>query len=248
MELYDEELEQETFSLLGIHTLQELEPVISGPEDMAQCLYRIVVELLEKGKIIVTLGGEHSLSLGTIRGYQEKYPDISILQLDAHADLRDSYQGSSFNHATVMRRIRTEFPHIPVVSVGIRSMSAEEATYIRERGVLIFSAQDFISAQDNCTDRIIEGLSPQVYITIDLDVLDPSIMPAVGTPEPGGLGWYQLLRLLKTISQAREVVGFDMVELAPIPGLIHPDFLAAKLVYKLIGYIGGSLHQANPGL
>jgi agmatinase len=216
MELYDEELEQETFSLMGIHTMEEVEPIMTGPEDMAQKLYEIISALLRKDKIAVTLGGEHSLSFGTIKAHQEKYPHMSILQLDAHADLRDSYQNSTFNHATVMRR---------VLDAHAKALPWP-----------IFFARD-LPLSENWIDEILANLSDQVYMTIDLDVLDPSIMPAVGTPEPGGLTWYQILALLHSISRAKQVVGFDMVELAPIPGLIHPNFLAAKLVYKLIGYI-----------
>jgi agmatinase len=236
MELYDEELEQETFSLIGIHTMEEVEPVMTGPEDMAQILYEITSGLLRKDKIVVTLGGEHSLSFGPIKAYQEKYPDISILQLDAHADLRDSYQNSTFNHATVMRRILEIHPETPLVPIGIRSLSMEEADFVKQSRRPIFFARD-LPTPENRIDEILAHLSPQVYMTIDLDVLDPSIMPAVGTPEPGGLTWYQILTLLRSIAQSKQVVGFDVVELAPIPGLIHPDFLAAKLVYKLIGYI-----------
>jgi agmatinase len=236
MELYDEELEQETSAVIGIHTLEEVEPVISGPEEMVQVLCEIISDLLRKDKIVVTLGGEHSLTLGAIRAYLKKYPDISILQLDAHADLRDSYQGSVFNHATVMRRIRTEFPATPILPVGIRSMSAEEAHFINDRNLPIFSVQTLLT-QDKGIESILAGLTPQVYITIDLDVFDPSIMPAVGTPEPGGLSWYQMLNLVRTITAQKQVVGFDIVELSPIPGLIHPDFLAAKLIYKIIGYL-----------
>lgn len=236
MELYDEELEQETFSLMGIHTMDEVEPMMTGPEDMAQRVYGLASDLLIKDKIVVTIGGEHSLSFGSIKAYREKYPDMSILQLDAHADLRDSYQNSTFNHATVMRRILEAHPDTPLVPVGIRSLSGEEAAFAKGLRYPIFFARDLHNLE-NRIDEILANLTGHVYMTIDLDVLDPSIMPAVGTPEPGGLTWYQILTLLRSIAQAKQVVGFDVVELAPIPGLIHPDFLAAKLVYKLIGYM-----------
>jgi len=236
MELYDEELGQETFSLMGIHTMEEVEPIMTGPGDMAQRLYELTWDLLRKDKIVVTLGGEHSLSFGPIKAYREKYPDMSILQLDAHADLRDSYQNSTFNHATVMRRILEAHPDTPLVPVGIRSLSAEEATFAKGLRWPIFFARD-LPIPENRIDEILANLTSKVYITIDVDVLDPSIMPAVGTPEPGGFTWQQTLTLLRSIAQAKQIVGFDLVELSPIPGLIHPDFLAAKLVYKLIGYI-----------
>jgi agmatinase len=236
MELYDEELDQETFSLMGIHTSEEVEPVMSGPKDMAQILYELVSDLAKREKIVVTLGGEHSLSFGPIKAYKEKYPDISILQLDAHADLRESYQNSSFNHATVMRQILKTYPELPLVPVGIRSLSVEEADFVKKAGLPVFFAQD-LPPLENLSDKILTYLTGHVYITIDVDVLDPSIMPAVGTPEPGGLTWQQILALLRSIAKARQIVGIDVVELAPIPGVIHPDFLAAKLLYKLIGYI-----------
>jgi agmatinase len=181
----------------------------------------------------VLLGGEHSISLGLVRALKNTIPDLGVLQLDAHADLRDSYQGSVFNHACVARRIQEL---CPLVQAGIRSISQEEWTFLQDSGVTSFFARD-MCARDEWMSKLIEKLPQKIYITIDLDVLDPSQMPAVGTPEPGGMFWYELLHLLRLVSAQRQIAGFDIVELCPLPGNPGPDFLAAKLCYKLLGYI-----------
>jgi agmatinase len=232
MELYDEELEQESF-LTGIHTLPPLEVEAGGPEAMTDAVHRVIAGLLKAGKIPVLLGGEHSLSVGAVRAMKEAYPDISVLHLDAHADMRDTYQGTPYSHACAGRRMSE---CCPLVQIGIRSMSAEEAEFIKKRPVKTYSA-DFISGNDAWKDHIREELRGDLYISLDLDVLDPSVMPSTGTPEPGGLQWKELLDLLREVTGRGNVRGFDVVELSPIPGLVAPDFLAAKLVYKMIGYI-----------
>jgi agmatinase len=162
------------------------------------------------------------------------------LQFDAHADLRDTYQGTPYNHASVLRRI-SEL--VPAVQVGIRSLSREEADWVKARGKKLFYAAEVLTSPAIATE-IGDALTDDVYITICLDGLDPSIMPAVGTPEPGGLGWYDVLRIVRRVAETRHVVGFDVVELFPMPGNIAPDFLAAKLVYKVLGYCAkfGKLH------
>jgi agmatinase len=164
---------------------------------------------------------------------REKFPGISVLQLDAHADLRNYYQCSPYSHASVGRRI-SEL--CPLIQAGIRSMSAEEAAFMKESAIRTFSA-DFILEEQQWWEKIAETLSGDVYITIDIDVLDPSIMPATGTPEPGGIYWKDILRLVRAVSSRCRVRGFDVVELSPIPGMVAPDFLAAKLVYRIIGYL-----------
>lgn len=193
-----------------------------------------VKEVLQNQKIPVVLGGEHSLSEQAIKSVKEKYPDLSVLQLDAHADLRQSYQGRQDSHACVMRRV---LDICPIVQAGVRSLSKEEYDlavssgqidkihFINDQGAMLNSAS------------IIGQLSNNVYITIDVDVLDPSIMPSTGTPEPGGMLWNEILGLLKTVCREKNVVGFDVVELSPRKGEIAPDFMAAKLVFKLMGYI-----------
>lgn len=232
LELYDLELDREIYQV-GIHTLPEVQPEMTGPERMVQRVYNIAKELLDENKMLLMLGGEHSLTLGVVKAYRERYEALSVLHLDAHADLRDSYLGTKFTHATVMRRV---YELCPIVPVGIRSLSQEERKFIGEVGIKPFYAKDLISGEDSI-QPIIASLSSDVYITIDLDVLDPSIMSAVGTPEPGGIGWYELLGLLREVAQSRHVVGFDLVELCPGEGPLSCAFLAAKLAYKLIGYI-----------
>jgi agmatinase len=232
MELYDEELRKETY-LDGIHTLYPLESDARGPAEMIASVRGKIVHVLSFDKIPVMLGGEHSISFGAVQAMTEKYAHISVLQLDAHADLRDSYQGSPYSHAAVARRIAEI---CPLVQAGIRSMSAEEAAFMADGKVQTFFA-DFILEERNWQEKICESLSGDVYVTIDLDVLDPAVMPATGTPEPGGMNWRELLGLLKKVSRRCRIRGFDVVELSPIPGIVAPDFLAAKIVYRLMGYI-----------
>ncbi len=194
-------------------------------------------------KIPVILGGEHTVTIGAVRAMKERYPDIAVLQLDAHADMRDIYQGSPYSHACVGRRI---WEISPLVQVGVRSMSAERAAFIEERGIKVFPP-DFREENSNWVKIISENFTKDVYITVDLDVLDPSIMPATGTPEPGGLYWKDILRLIREIAGRCTVREFDIVELAPIPGMIAPDFTAAKLAYRVMGYINGRC-SASPVL
>jgi len=232
LELYDLELERETYQV-GIHTLPEVQPDMTSPENMTQRVYTVAKELLDKNKMVLMLGGEHSLTLGMVKAYRETYEALSVLQLDAHADLRDSYLGTRFSHATVMRRV---CELCPIVPVGIRSLSDEEHRFIVEAGIKPVYAKGLTLTGDSI-GQIIASLSNEVYITIDLDVLDPSIMSAVGTPEPGGLGWYELLGLLREVAQRKRIVGFDLMEFCPSEGPLACAFLAAKLAYKLIGYI-----------
>ncbi len=236
MELYDEELGVETY-LSGIHTMAPLEIDARGPEVMARIVRGEVARVLSAGKIPVVLGGEHSVSIGAVQAAREMYPSLSVLQLDAHADLRDSYQNASFSHASVGRRI---LEICPLVQVGIRSMSLEEARFIEHNKINSFPP-DFIH-NDDPVKKICENLSKDIYVTCDLDVLDPSIMPATGTPEPGGILWNDLIRLIREVSEHCTIRGFDIVELCPIPGMVAPDFTAAKLVYRIMGYI----NRINP--
>ncbi len=232
MELYDEELCSETFKA-GIHTLPPLAIEAGGPAEMTDAVYRCIADLLAVDKIPVVLGGEHSISVGAVRAMKEKYPALTVLHLDAHADLRDSYQGTPFSHACAGRRI-SEL--CSVVQAGIRSMSVEEARFLETGSMKAYSA-DFFYGNEEWKKIIAGQLSGDVYITLDLDVLDPSVMPSTGTPEPGGIQWRDLLSLLRDVAGRSRVRGFDVVELAPIPGMVAPDFLAAKLVYRMMGYI-----------
>ncbi|HHN47913.1 MAG TPA: agmatinase, partial [Bacteroidales bacterium] len=212
-----------------IHTA---EPVLENesPDAMVQAVHKEVKKYLNRNKFTVTLGGEHSVSIGAIQAHAKKFEDLTIVQIDAHADLRDEYMGSKYNHACVMARAKEI---APCIQIGIRSMSVEESFKL-EPG-RIFLARD-INDSENWKYDMLSTLSNNVYITFDLDALDPSIMPSTGTPEPGGLLWYETIEILRRISEKANIVGFDVVELAPNPIDKAPDFLAAKLIYKLLTY------------
>ena len=234
VELYDEELDLEPFRI-GVTTLAEIDVEPADMEAGLRRLEAVVAEASAKGMIPLTLGGEHSLTLAPVAALREVYPGMAVLQLDAHLDLRDAYQGTKLSHASVMRRIREL--GVPTVAVGIRSVSREEADYVHAEGAPVFLARE-IRARGLDISAILAALPNPVYITVDLDAFDPSEVPAVGTPEPGGLTWDEGLRLLRAVCERRQVVGCDIVELCPIPGQPASDFFAAKLANKLIGYMG----------
>jgi agmatinase len=199
-----------------------------------------VHDLIEKDKTVVCIGGEHTISIGPVRAFSERYPDLSILQLDAHSDLREEYEGNRYSHACVMARIY-EF-NKNIVQVGIRSQCRDEVDFIRQKKIDTFYAFDLKNGRygpDRYAwhDAVIGSLRENVYLTIDCDFFDPGLMPAVGTPEPNGFEWHETVTFLRSLSERRRIVGFDITELSPIPGLIHPQFIVAKLIYKLIGYI-----------
>ncbi|GAB4277596.1 MAG: agmatinase [Candidatus Rifleibacteriota bacterium] len=235
VELFDLDLQCEPL-LKGVHTLPELEPDMQGPEKTLGNIENAIRAVVADGKFPVVLGGEHSITTAPVKVIREKYEDtLSVLQLDAHSDLRDSYENTPFNHASVMRRI---FDLVKLTQVGIRNTCADEMQFIRETGHDgIFWAHDICTGDDSWIDRVLQRLTKNVYITVDLDAFDPSIMPAVGTPEPGGMLWYQTLKLLNRVIDEKNVVGFDVVELCPIPGNIASDFFAAKLIFKMLGRI-----------
>ena len=234
MELYDEELKKETY-LAGIHTTLPVAIDARGPKNMVNSVRKKISRIASLNKIPVMLGGEHSVTLGAVQAVIEKYPELTVLQFDAHADLRDTYQGSPYSHACVARRI-SEI--CPLTQVGIRSMSKEEGEFLPKSKVKSYSA-DFVLENKNWAETVCKDLKGDIFITIDLDVFDPSIMPATGTPEPGGLYWKDILHLLKLVSASCNIRGFDVVELAPLPGVVAPDFMAAKLIYRTMGYITG---------
>jgi len=227
LEFYDDELDVISCEA-GIHTLNALK-TREKPELVIGEVYTAFKKLIKDGKFPVMLGGEHSISSGAVKALKEKYSDLSVLQLDAHTDLRDSWEGTKYSHACVMARV---IEICPAVQVGIRARDYDEKDINKEN---IFFAKDIVDS-DDWMDEAVDKLSDNVYITFDLDAFDPSIMPSTGTPEPGGLQWYQTLRFLRKVFAKKNVVGFDVVELAPIDNMIAPDFLAAKLVYKIIGY------------
>ncbi len=234
MELYEEETDAEVYKI-GIHTLVEFTPR-QTPEAMSNALYEETKNLLKAEKFLCMLGGEHSVSAPVIRAHAEKFHNISILQIDAHADLRDEYDGTPYSHASIMARCVKDL-RIPAVQVGIRSISAEEARSL-DSGIptKIFWAKDIVGRTD-WIDAAIDSLTENVYLTIDIDGLDPSLVPTTGTPEPGGLGWYEILALIRRLAEKRRVVGMDLVEFSKTDNSDAPAFLCAKLVYKTLAYI-----------
>jgi len=226
MELYDLECSCD-ISKVGICTLDELEPSMASPERTIARVEDAVGSIIEKNKFPVMFGGEHSLTLGAVRALLKKYPKLSVLHIDAHADMRDDYEDTKFNHACAMRRVREL---CPAVSVGVRSISEEEIEFVKKAKPRIFYGRSFDARE------VLKGLGNEVYVTLDLDAFDPSIMPAVGTPEPDGLLFDEVSTLVREVAAKRQVVGFDVMELAPIPGMVAPDFLAAKIAYRMIGY------------
>ena len=197
-------------------------------------MHKEVSGFLKSGKFTVVLGGEHTVSIGSVKAHAEKFKGVSVLQLDAHSDLRQEYLGSKYNHACAMARIR-EF--CPIVQVGIRATDISELEYMDRKDV--FLAEDIFCRKEygnyKWVDKAVKRLNENVYITVDLDVFDPSIMPGTGTPEPGGLGWYDVLMLVKKTMMQKNVVGFDIVELCPNEGRVS-EFTAAKLLYKMLSY------------
>jgi agmatinase len=228
MELYDIETDSEVY-LQGIFTDQAIEGE-SFVERIIEAVAERVTAYISKGKFVVVIGGEHSVSIGATRAHVEKCSKLGVLQLDAHLDLRDEYNGSRYSHACVMARAREL---CPIVQVGIRSMDASEKPFID--GGNVFFAKD-IFGDTGWVEKVAARLPEKVYVTIDLDVFDPSIMSSTGTPEPGGLLWHDVLGLLREVFESKEVVGFDVVELCPDERNKAPDFLAAKLIYKLLSY------------
>ena len=232
VETFDEELRFEAYKA-GICTLDQMQISTSDPQRMLEKIHQATKELINKGKKVVMIGGEHTVSIPAVKAFCEKYSPLSVLQMDAHADLRDSYQENKFSHACVMRRIG-ELSHF--VGVGIRNLSEAEHKFIQQNKIDVFFAQE-LRNNDRWKEKVLSKLGSDVYLTFDLDVFDPSIMPAVGTPEPGGLLWYETLEFLKELVYEKNLVGFDVVELCPIPGLVAPDFLVARLIYKIISYM-----------
>lgn len=230
MELYDIETDSSLYRV-GIHTAKAIQATSS--EAMRSELFRRTTEYLKQGKFVVTIGGEHSISYAPIKAHVDKFPGISVLQIDAHADLQEAYEGNPWSHASVMARVR-EIPNLAsITAVGIRSMSEEEAR-VMDRKRTFFG--HMLDSSTRWIDQVVDQLSEQVYITFDLDGFDSSLMPSTGTPEPGGLHWNQAMTLMKKVAEKKQIVGFDVVELCPSPANLAPDYLAAKLVYKILSY------------
>ncbi|MEO0406760.1 MAG: agmatinase [Cyanobacteria bacterium P01_A01_bin.135] len=240
VEYYDDEWEQE-FWPVGIYT----HPPIADsrrssaealtPEVMMEQVQQVAADLIRTGKFVIALGGEHSITVGLVAAYQQTTSEpFTVVQIDAHSDLRHSYEGSIYNHACVMRRVVDR--GVPTVHVGIRSLCQEEATLIRDRRLPVFWGRQ-LAQQPQWGEQVVTAIPTQrVFLTIDLDGLDPSLMPGVGTPEPGGLSWYGLLGFLRQLFAAKTIIGADVMELAPLTDSVVSQFTAAKLTYKLVGY------------
>ena len=231
LEEWDIELERDV-STVGIYTTQEIEPHTAGPEEMIERVQRVASHFIAQDKLVVLLGGEHTITVGGVSAALERHADLTVLYLDAHTDLRNEYMGSRWNHACVARRLHER---APVVQVGVRSMSQDEARFICDNDIHVFTWPPSMGIEELAAN-VIERLGTKVYVSVDLDVLDPSIMSAVGTPEPGGMLWSEATRLLRLVSESRRIVGFDVVELSPNEGPDACAFITAKLLYKLIGY------------
>lgn len=231
LEDYDIELDRD-ISEIGIHTTPALQPDVSSPKMMIRSVRSAITAAAGQGKLIAMLGGEHTITIGAVQAFADLYPDLSVLYLDAHADMRHCYMGTHWGHASVARRIHDI---CPVMQIGVRSISSEEMQFVRDNAVPMY----FWQASNNLDEiaaLALANLSDNVYISIDLDVFDPSVMSAVGTPEPHGMLWGEATELLRKICVQRNIVGFDLTELSPEEGPVACAYTAAKLAYKLIGY------------
>lgn len=244
VEFYDEELDRELCFDVGIATARSLSFGTKKKKVNKEALTYIenkVAELLADDKFVAVLGGEHSISSAPIAAFLKKYPGLSILQFDAHSDFRDEFEGNKYSHASVMARVGEFLDPSKIVQVGIRAQAKEEAIYIQEQGVSTYYAHEirqgkFTRVLKHWEDQIIDKLSENVYITFDVDYFDPSIIPATGTPEPNGMNWHETMNILQRLGKKKNIVGFDIVELAPIKGLHHPDMSIARLAYKIMNY------------
>lgn len=240
LEFFDDELEWDVSQHVKFVVEEDLLPEASGPADMMAKVRDTASKLLESGDFILALGGEHSLTAPLVQVYKQYYNNLHVVQIDAHCDLRDTYQNSPHSHACAMRRV-TELG-IPLTQIGIRNFSEEESIYLNAESkppIHIWKAEKL--KQSDCWNQLLiylkNTLDGPVYLTIDVDGLDPSVVPATGTPEPGGLSWYETVEIVKTICMNHDVIGADVMELAPIPGLTYAEFAVAKLCYKVLSYI-----------
>ena len=236
LELYDAELRRSPYRV-GIHTLRAVEVVMGNAPAMVDRTELVTSRLLDRGKFVVTLGGDHMTSIGVIRAFAKRRPGMTVLQIDAHADLRDEYEGAKMSSATIMRRTLEVCHH--TAQVGIRSLSEPEAELVAARNLPLWRASDIhaqtLRGERGWIDEVVNALGNEVYVTIDIDAFDPALVPGTGTPEPGGLGWYDVIDLLTAVTASRRVIGFDVVELSPLMDDHVSPVVAAKLVYKLIG-------------
>ncbi len=235
VEFYDEEMEKEIYKEIGIATVSEINFKNKNEKESLTLIYETAKKIIQQKKFLLSIGGEHTISQSLIKAHFEKYPKLSVLQIDAHSDLRQEYQGNKFSHASVMARVCEFLSPQKLVQVGIRAQSIEEAKMIREKKINTFYAHQ-ISSSKNWIENILKKLSDEVYLTFDVDGLDPSIMPSTGTPEPNGLLWNDTMLLLKEIGKKKKIIGADVVEFSPNKFLHYPNETAAKLVYKILNY------------
>jgi len=238
VELWDEELERET-SELGVFTAPPIPPgAPPAPEELHLLTQPETERYLARGQFVMALGGEHTISLGPILAHHARWPGLGVLHFDAHGDLRDEYDGTKYGHGCVMRRVHEQ--GIPLVQCGIRAVSREEAELMRDSDIITaFYAHDARPLQQH-TESIIAALPPHVYVTVDVDGLDPSVMPGTGTPEPNGLGYREVLDVIRDVAKARTIVGADVNEVRPLPGHAQTEFAAARLTYRIMGYVAGA--------
>jgi agmatinase len=240
VEFYDEETQREIFLDQGVATLKPLS--FKGLNEAAslQSIYKVTKQILDAKKFPVVLGGEHMISQGVIKAFAEKYPNLSVLHIDAHSDLRMEYEGNKYSHASVMARVCEIIDPKRLVQIGVRAQCIEEAEYAKSHGVHTFYAYQIrqwdLHSPTSWQEAACEALTDAVYVSFDVDGFDPSIMPATGTPEPNGLFWDEVMRLLKLVGQKKKIVGCDVVEFAPIKGLLHADMTVARLVSKILNY------------
>ena len=233
LELFDEELGAE-FHRCGIATLDALAPNMAGPQAMHEDVFKYARRVVRDAKTPIALGGEHGVTSGLVRAVAGKHKRLSVLQIDAHADLRDAYEGSRYSHAAVMRRV-LEYTDV-CVPVGVRNYSREEHRFMKKAGITPVSARQ-CHASDDWPDAVLDRLTNDVYVTVDIDAFDPACAPGTGTPEPGGLDWSQVSGLLRRVAEQKTIVGADIVEVMPLPGQSVTEYIAARLAYKLICYI-----------
>ncbi len=233
LELFDEELEGE-YHRAGIATLEAPAPNVAGPQAMQQDITRIARRVVRDGKFLLSVGGEHGVTAALVRAVHSRHKPLSVLQIDAHCDLRRTYGGSPHSHACVMRRVLEQ--GVPIVPVGIRSIALEEHRFMKRAGIKPITARQ-CHTSDDWIDRALAGLTDTVYVTIDIDGFDPAFAPGTGTPAPGGLDWYQVTGLLRRVASVKTIVAADIVEVMPLPGQAVTEFLAARLAYKLICYV-----------
>ena len=242
LEEYDIELDRD-ISTMGIHTTPEIQPDVSGPKALVAQVRSVVQAVASRGKLPVLLGGEHTITIGAVQALARVYPGLSVLYLDAHADLRDSYMGSRWGHASVARRLREA---VPLTLIGVRSISQDEMSFVRDSETPMHFWPPAGGGVPELAAAVLSSLSDKVYVSLDLDVMDPSVMSAVGTPEPGGMSWLEVTGLLRRVAEQRRIVGFDVTELSPAEGPEACAFTAAKVAYKLMGYATMRKHGGGP--